>query len=385
MSGQRETSDLGLVVVAAGSSRRFGSPKLQVVLGGRTVLQQAVASLRAAFPEAPLVVVVRPGQEAACEKELAAFRVMAVVPGGEQRQDSVRAGVEALGLPATAVVLIHDGARPFVPVADVREVAEQAKEVGAAVLVAPVVDTVKEVSQESLVVRTVPRQGLVRSLTPQAFRVGLLQRAWEQAQLGQWTDEAALLESLQLPVRAVMGDPRNIKLTRPEDLSLLRGLFPSPVRVGQGLDVHPFAPDRPLVLAGVPIPSPLGLAGHSDADVVLHAVTDAILGGCGEGDIGEHFPPSDPRWAGAASRKFVEFALEKARAKGLSPSHCDVTVLAEKPRLAPYRQAMRESLASLLGLALDAVNIKATTCESLGFVGRGEGMVALAVVVLAGA
>jgi 2-C-methyl-D-erythritol 4-phosphate cytidylyltransferase/2-C-methyl-D-erythritol 2,4-cyclodiphosphate synthase len=332
-----------------------------------------------------LVVVVRPGQEAACEKELAAFRVMAVVPGGEQRQDSVRAGVEALGLPATAVVLIHDGARPFVPVADVREVAEQAKEVGAAVLVAPVVDTVKEVSQESLVVRTVPRQGLVRSLTPQAFRVGLLQRAWEQAQLGQWTDEAALLESLQLPVRAVMGDPRNIKLTRPEDLSLLRGLFPFPVRVGQGVDVHPFAPDRPLVLAGVPIPSPLGLAGHSDADVVLHAVTDAILGGCGEGDIGEHFPPSDPRWAGAASRQFVEFALEKARAKGLSPSHCDVTVLAEKPPLAPYRQAMRESLASLLGLALDAVNIKATTCESLGFVGRGEGMVALAVVVLAGA
>lgn len=374
---------VGLVVVAAGSSRRFGSDKLNVVLAGMTVLQRAVACLRQAFPRAPLAVVVPPGGKAARQQELARFDLTAVVAGGRERQDSVKAGVAALDLPDTAVVVVHDGARPFVPPADVRRVVEVAAACGAAVLAAPVVDTIKEVDEEGGVVRTLPRAQLVRSLTPQAFRAGLLRRAWADAGAGHWTDEAALLETLGIPVKVVNGDPRNLKLTCPEDLSLLRGLFPPQVRVGQGVDVHPFVAGRPLVLAGVAIPFELGLAGHSDADVVLHAVTDAVLGACGEGDIGEHFPPSDPRWAGTASCVFLRFALERAHVHGLRPVSCDVTVLAEKPKLAPFRSAMRQRLAELMDLPPGMVNLKATTTETLGFVGRGEGVVALAVVVLA--
>lgn len=375
---------IGLVVVAAGSSRRFGSDKLGVLLGGLTVLQRSVGSLRAVFPEAPLVVVVRGEDLRARAEELAGLAVTALVPGGERRQDSVRAGVEALGLADEALAVIHDGARPFVPRDDIERVVQAAQESGAAVLTAPVADTVKQVDARGQVIRTVPRESLVRSLTPQVFRVGLLRRAWAAAGEHLWTDEASGLERIGVPVTAVPGDPRNLKVTRPEDVAVLRGLFPPRLRVGQGFDVHPFAEGRPLVLAGVPIPHPQGLAGHSDADVVLHAVTDAILGACGGGDIGEHFPPSDPRWAGAPSRAFVEFAVRRARDEGFSVANCDVTVLAEQPRIAPYREAMRESLASLLGVGSDAVNIKATTTERLGFVGRGEGVAALAVVLLAG-
>lgn len=381
---KKKVSRLGLVVVAAGSSRRFGSDKLSVRLGGRTVLQRAVGCLRVAFAQAPLVVVARAGEEEARARELSAWEVQAVVPGGVHRQDSVRAGVEALSLDDEALVLIHDGARPFVPPEDVRRVVAAAQEGGAAVLAAPVSDTVKEVDPSGHVLRTLPRERLVRSLTPQVFRVGLLRMAWKQEKTALWTDEASALESLGVEVRTVPGDPRNLKVTRPEDLALLRGIFPPNVRVGQGLDVHPLVEGRPLVLAGVGIPHPRGLDGHSDADVVLHAVTDAVLGACGSGDIGQHFPPSDPRWAGAPSRVFVEFAVARARELGLSVANCDVTILAEQPRVAPFREAMRENLASLLGVVPAAVNIKATTFEQLGFVGRGEGVAALAVVLLVG-
>lgn len=382
---ETQASRLGLVVVAAGSSRRFGSDKLSVRLGGRTVLQRAVGCLRAAFAEAPLVVVVRAGEEEVRARELSGLAVHAVVPGGQHRQDSVRAGVEALHLDDEALVLLHDGARPFVPPEDIRRVVAAAQERGgAAVLAAPVADTVKEVDPSGHVVRTLPRERLVRSLTPQVYRVGLLRKAWQQAGSALWTDEASLLEGLGVEVRAVPGDPRNLKVTRPEDLALLRGVFPPTMRVGQGFDVHPLVEGRPLILAGVVIPHAKGLAGHSDADVVLHAVTDAVLGACGGGDIGQHFPPSDPQWAGAPSRVFVEFAVAQARELGLSVANCDVTILAEQPRVAPFREAMRENLASLLGVLPAAVNIKATTMERLGFVGRGEGVAALAVVLLVG-
>ncbi len=374
----------GLVVVAAGASRRFGSDKLSVRLAGRTILQRAVGCLRTVFPQAPLVVVVRAGEEQARARELADWAINAMVPGGVHRQDSVRAGVEALHLDDDALVLIHDGARPFVPPEDVRRVVAAAQEGGAAVLAAPVADTVKEVDASGRVVRTHPRERLVRSLTPQVFRVGLLRQAWEKPTVDRWTDEALALESMGLPVTVVPGDPRNLKVTQPEDVTFLRGLYPPTVRVGQGFDVHPLVEGRPLLLGGCPIPHPMGLSGHSDADVVLHAVTDALLGACGGGDIGQHFPPSDPQWAGAASRVFLEFAVGKAREMGLSVANCDVTILAEQPRVAPFRQAMRENLANLLGVLPTAVNIKATTTERLGFVGRGEGVAALAVVLLVG-
>jgi 2-C-methyl-D-erythritol 4-phosphate cytidylyltransferase / 2-C-methyl-D-erythritol 2,4-cyclodiphosphate synthase len=371
---------VAIVVVAAGSSSRFGADKLAVRLGGRSVLERAVASVRAPFPAAPVVLVARPDD---VEAQSARWRAagIRVVAGGPRRQDSVRLGCEALDLPGSAVVLIHDGARPFVPIEDVRAVAAAANATGAALLVAPVVDTIKRVSGGS-VAATIPRDDLARALTPQAFRADVLRRAWAQAGESEWTDEAALVEASGGRVAAVPGDPRNLKVTRPQDLDVLRGMLPRRTRVGQGVDVHPYVPGLPLWLCGVRVESEVGLMGHSDADAPLHAVTDAILGAIGAGDIGEHFPPSDERWRGAASDVFVRHAVSLAAAAGAIVTHCDVTILAELPRISPHRQAMRARLAELLGLEAADISVKATTFEGLGFVGRREGLAALAVVTL---
>lgn len=373
--------DLALVIVAAGSARRFGADKLSQPLAGATVLEWAVRSVRAGFPFAPTVLVVHPDREsemAACFAPLG----VTVVRGGARRQDSVRNGVEAAGLHDDGVVLIHDGARPFVPVGDVRAVADAARRNAAAVLVAPIPDTVKRVGADGLVEATVPRHGLARALTPQGFRLEVLRRAWDAAGDAEWTDEAALVESIGGRVEAVTGDVRNVKVTRREDLEAMAAAFPRRVRVGQGVDVHPFAAGRAMWLCGVELPGEIGLAGHSDADVALHAVTDAILGACACGDIGVHFPPSDSRWKGAASAVFVAHAIQLAAEKAMRVVHCDLTLLAERPRIGPHREAMRARLAELLGLSPDDVGLKATTCEGLGFVGRREGVVAMATVTL---
>jgi len=373
--------DVYVVVVAAGSSSRFGGDKLAADLRGRSVLARAVDAVRAPFPRAPLALVVRTevvdAQRARWELEGAR-----VVAGGERRQDSVRNGVTALDPPDDSVVLIHDGARPYVPASDVRAVADEARNSGAALLSAPIVDTIKRLAADGRVAATVAREGLVRALTPQAFKMSILRRAWASAGQGSWTDEAALIETLGGVVRAVSGDPRNVKVTHQDDLRVLAGAFQSVVRIGQGLDVHPFQVGRRLVLCGVELPTEPGLAGHSDADVALHAVTDAILGACGQDDIGHHFPPSDPRWRDADSAQFLRHAVHLASENGFHVAHCDLTILAERPRIAPYREAMRERLATLLEIGRDSANVKATTCEGLGFVGRGEGIMATAVVTL---
>lgn len=371
---------VAIVVVAAGSSTRFGTDKLAVHLGGRSVLERAVAAVRAPFPCAPVVVVVRAADVEAQRERWQPLGVR-VIAGGPRRQDSVRLGCEAVAADDETVLVIHDGARPFVPEDDVRAVAAAAAKVGAALLAAPVVDTIKRVSERT-VTRTVPRANLVRALTPQAFRAGVLRRAWGLAGQREWTDESALVEATGNDVAVVPGDPRNVKVTRLEDLDALRGVFPRLTRVGQGVDVHPFAPDRALWLCGIEVPSEVGLAGHSDADAPLHAVTDAILGAIGAGDIGEHFPPGDERWHNARSHVFVRHAVALAVAAGFALVHCDVTIVAEQPRISPYRLAMRERLAELLGLPVGDVSVKATTCEGLGFVGRREGLVALAIVSL---
>lgn len=373
--------DVALVIVAAGSARRFGADKLQQPLAGATVLEWAVRAVRAAFPSAPTVLVVHPERVGEMTASFAP-RGVVVVAGGARRQDSVRNGAEAAGLGHDGVVLVHDGARPFVPVGDVRAVAEAARRSGAALPVVPIPDTVKRVGADGLVEETVPRHGLARALTPQGFRMEVLRRAWEVAGDAEWTDEAALVESTGGRVEAVTADARNIKVTRPEDLELLAAAFPRRVRVGQGVDVHPFAAGRAMWLCGVELPGEIGLAGHSDADVALHAVTDAILGACAAGDIGVHFPPSDPRWKGAASAVFVARAVQLAVERGMRVTHCDLTLLAEQPRIGPHRESMRTRLAELLGLSLDDVGLKATTCEGLGFVGRREGVVAMAMVTL---
>lgn len=372
---------IAVIVVAAGESSRFGADKLASRLGAHSVLDEALGAMRRAFPAAPTVVVVRRSELDSARAELAPAGI-AVAPGGLRRQDSVRAGFGVLEPGDDTVVVIHDGARPFVPVGDARAVTAAAADTGAALLVAPVVDTLKRVGRHAEVEATVSREGLHRALTPQAFRAEVLRRAWEAAPLDEWTDEAALVEACGQRVSAVVGDGRNVKVTRPSDLDALRPLFSAAVRIGHGLDVHRFAAGRRLVLAGIEIPAERGLLGHSDADAVLHAVTDAILGACGAGDIGEHFPPSDERWRDAASALFVTRAVELAAARGWRPAQCDVTVLAEAPRLAPHRQAMRSSLGALLGLDPGDVSVKATTCEGLGFVGRGEGLTAMAVVTL---
>ncbi len=373
---------VSLVVAAAGSSVRFGGDKLGARLGGASVLERAVHAVRSALGECRCAVVVRAERVAASRAD-AALAGCLVVAGGGRRQDSVRCGVEALGLEDDELVVIHDGARPFVPPADVRAVVEAAAAAGAALLVAPLADTVKRVDSEGRVVATVPREHLARALTPQAFRVGVLRRAWAAVGGESWTDEAALVEAAGGEVRAVRGDPRNVKVTTPEDLRLLEGLFPPEVRVGHGVDVHPFAPGRRLVLCGVVLPEGPGLAGHSDADVAFHAVTDAILGATGCGDIGEHFPPSQEEWRDAPSDLFVRHAVHLAAERGFRIVNCDVTLLAERPRLAPYRQRMRAALAAALSVEETRVNLKATTCEGLGFVGRAEGIVAMATVTLA--
>lgn len=350
-------------------------------LGGSTVLECAVSAVRAAFPAAPTVLVLRADRVAAEEAHWNVLGVR-VVPGGQRRQDSVRNGVATLDLDDETVVIVHDGARPFVPVSDVLAVAQAARKSGAAVLAAPIIDTVKRVDKVGRIVATVPREELVRSLTPQAFRGDVLHRAWAAARDATWTDEAALVEASGGEVMTVQGDPRNIKVTRPEDLGVLATMFVGQPRVGQGVDVHAFAPGRAMWLCGIEVPSEVGLAGHSDADAPLHAVVDAILGVCGGGDIGQHFPPTDERWRGTASSVFVTHALKLARARGLRVVACDVSILAERPRIGPHRERMRARLAELLGLAVDDVGVKATTCEGLGFVGRSEGLVAMALVTL---
>ncbi len=372
---------VALIVVAAGTSSRFGKDKLGTRIAGRSVLDRAVGGVRAAFPEARVALVVRAERVEEAQERWGPQGVR-VVAGGERRQDSVRNGFTALGPSDETVVVIHDAARPFVPVGDVQRVAAAAAESGAALLAAPVVDTVKRLHHDGSVEATVPRERLVRALTPQAFRAGVLRHAWDAAGDAFWTDEAALVERQGGRVVAVAGDPRNVKITHPEDLEVLSAALAGRVRVGQGIDVHAFADGRRLILCGVELPGEKGLAGHSDADVALHAVTDAILGACGAGDIGEHFPPREERWRDAPSHLFVARALELAAERGWRVAGCDVTLLAEAPRIAPHRRAMRARLAQLLSVGEEQVNLKATTSEGLGFVGRGEGIVALALVTL---
>jgi 2-C-methyl-D-erythritol 4-phosphate cytidylyltransferase/2-C-methyl-D-erythritol 2,4-cyclodiphosphate synthase len=374
-------ADIAIIVVAAGSSSRFGKDKLEVLVGGQAVVDRAVAAVCAVFPNAPAALVVREEQLEGAARRWRPKGVR-VVAGGRRRQDSVRNGFAALQPADETVVLVHDAARPFVPPGDIVRVVAAAAEHGAALLAAPVVDTLKRVRSDGSVETTVPRERLARALTPQAFRAGVLHRAWAEAGDWAWSDEAALIERVGGRVMAVAGDPRNVKVTHPGDLEVVLGVLPAPSRVGQGVDVHQLVPGRPLWLCGVQIPSEVGLAGHSDADAALHAVTDALLGGCGAGDIGEHFPPDDERWRDAPSETFVHRAVELAQERGWRPSGCDLTLVAETPRIAQYRQAMRERVAQLLGLGVEEVSVKATTCEGLGFVGRREGIVAFAIVTL---
>jgi 2-C-methyl-D-erythritol 4-phosphate cytidylyltransferase/2-C-methyl-D-erythritol 2,4-cyclodiphosphate synthase len=376
------------VVVAAGRSTRFGGarPKQFEPLGGPTVLERSVLAL-SGHPDVRGVIVVLSPEEASGPRAADVLKipgVLGIAPGGATRARSVLSGVRQQ---ASSHVLVHDAARPLVPPAVVRAVVEATLRHGAAVPVVPVPDTVKEESA-GFVARTLDRTLLRLAQTPQGARTDWLLDALAKADAAGVapTDEAQALELAGYRVAVVPGDRDNRKITEPRDLEeARRSLDPGAraLRVGTGFDVHRFEEGRPLVLGGVPFPGETGLAGHSDADVVLHAVMDAILGAIAAGDIGEHFPPGDPRFAGADSATLLRQVAGMAAAAGFSVVNLDVTVLAERPRLRPHADRMRARIADCLGIPAGRVSVKATTLERLGALGRAEGMACQAVALLA--
>ena len=366
------------LIVAAGKGERagLGVPKQYRMLGGKPVLRWAVESLIRHPAVQSARVVIGKGQQEAAAAAVHGLPVGELIEGGAERADSVRAGLGAISGDA---VLVHDAARPFCPAAVVERLIARLEFFEGAAPVLPVGDTLARTGDS--LGEPVDRSGLVRVQTPQAFRLDALRSAYERWSGPSPTDETTVARAAGMSVAPVEGDPALEKLTRSADLDraeqwLAGRLSP---RTGMGFDVHAFAGDGPLMLGGVEVPHSRGLAGHSDADVVLHAITDALLGAAGLGDIGEHFPPSDARWKGAASSRFLAHAVELVRTRGAIIDHVDCTIIAEEPKVGPYRSAMRERIAEIAGLGLDQVSVKATTTERLGFTGRREGVAAQAV------
>lgn len=367
---------IAAILVAAGSGSRFGGtrPKQFATLAGRPVLRHAAERL------APHVGLLQPvGDPALLRDALAGLNHLPPLPGGTTRQASVRAGLEALAPYMPDVVLVHDAARPYVPPGAVDDLLRALATCPGALPAAPVTDTLKR-AVAGQVVATVPREGLHRAQTPQAFRFETLLRLHRAAASDDSTDDTALLEAAGLPVAVVPGSEDNIKLTYPEDLARMERILAAQLqpRIGSGFDVHAFEPGRTLVLCGVTVPHEFGLAGHSDADVGLHALCDAIYGALAEGDIGRHFPPSEAAWKDADSARFLVHAAGRIAARGGVLSNADVTLICERPKITPHAPAMIARLAELLRVEPGRVSVKATTTERLGFTGRGEGIAAQA-------
>ena len=366
------------VVVAAGSGSRAGGPKQWRSLGGKPVLRWSVEALLEAGA-GDVVVVVPAGAEAEAETALAGLEGWRAVAGGASRAASVQNGLAALEAPDDRPVLVHDAARPLLGRPVIARCLAALAEADGALPALPVADSLRR-AEHGLVAAAVDRDGLWRAQTPQAFRLKTLVEAyaaWPADEAA--TDEATVVQRAGGRVRVVEGDPRLMKLTFPEDFAMAEALIPRRTRVGSGFDVHRWGPGDAVWLCGVEIAHDQTLIGHSDADAGLHALTDAILGAMGDGDIGDHFPPTDPQWKGAASDRFLTHAVERLHARGGRLVNVDVTLICERPKVKPHRQAMRERLAELLALPLDAVSVKATTTEGLGFTGRGEGLAAQAV------
>ena len=379
--GKRSRMKFSCIIVAAGAGARAGSgpPKQWRPLAGRPVARWSLEALLAAGAEG-VAVVIRPEDEALACDAFAGLSGWVLVPGGAERVDSVLAGLAALEGSPVEAVLIHDAARPFVTRAHVTALLDALTAADGAIPALPVADTLKRQDEGRL--RTVPREGLHRAQTPQAFRTDAIRAAYAAWPEGETpTDDAAVLERAGGRVALVAGDPMLMKLTYAEDFPMAERLAGSVriTRTGFGYDAHRFGPGEAVWLCGVEIAHSAALVGHSDADAGLHALTDAILGAIGEGDIGDHFPPSDPKWKGAPSDLFLRHAAELARAKGGRLVNVDVTLVCERPKIKPHREAMRARLAEILDLPLDRVSVKATTTEGMGFTGREEGLAAQAV------
>ena len=370
------------VVVAAGAGLRAGpgEPKVWRSLGGKPIVRWSVEGLLSAGAREVVVVVAR-DRMAHLDEALAGLTGWNAVTGGRTRADSVQAGLAAITAARNQPVLVHDAARPFVSRAHVGRLLAALDLADGAVPALPVADTLKR--GDSLIDETVSREGLWRAQTPQAFRVGRLKAAYRRWPANEEpTDDAAVLERAGGSVALVPGDPMLMKLTYPEDFFLAEQLAATRriVRTGLGLDAHRFGPGAVVWLCGIRIEHDLGLVGHSDADAGLHALTDAVLGAIGAGDIGEHFPPTDPRWKGASSDQFLSHAVGLVKSGGGRILNADVTLICERPQIGPHRNDMRARIAGLLEVPMHRVSVKATTTEGMGFTGREEGIMAQAVV-----
>lgn len=378
----RKSCDTGAVLVAAGAGKRLGSeiPKQFLPLGGRAVLQWSVEALLHCERIASIAVVISPSERARTAALLPSDPRILLVDGGAERTDSVRNGLKALEDKGFAYVLIHDAARPGVSIEVIDELVTALGSADAAAPALPVADALKDTRNG---VRTVSREGLVRIQTPQAFRFDVISKAIASASGA--VDDIALVEATGAKVVLTPGRQELMKITHPEDLAIAEKLLnaqQAAMRVGTGFDVHGFTVGDHVTICGVRIPHTKRLEGHSDADVGWHALTDAILGAAALGDIGDHFPPSDPQWKGADSLVFLQHAAKLAAQRGFKVVNADITLLCEKPKISPHREAMREKTADALGIPLDCVSVKATTTEKLGFLGREEGIAAQAIALL---
>jgi 2-C-methyl-D-erythritol 4-phosphate cytidylyltransferase/2-C-methyl-D-erythritol 2,4-cyclodiphosphate synthase len=381
------TETVAAVIVAAGRGERAGAhiPKQYRSIGGepmiRVTLHAFLAHPRIHFVQP----VINPDDRDTYQRAIAGLKnLLSPVAGGATRQASVRAGLEALASRDPGLVLIHDAARPFVSGALIDRAIGAGRTSGAAVPGIALADTVKSIDDHATVTATLDRSRLRVVQTPQAFTFNLILEAHRRAAAVQhesFTDDAALAEWAGQRVSVFEGEADNLKMTTTDDFAraeMARHAALSDVRTGNGFDVHAFAEGDHVMLGGIRIPHSRGVTGHSDADVALHALVDAILGALAEGDIGAHFPPSDPQWKGAASDRFLAFACERVRNRGGAIAHLDVTIVCEAPRISSHRDAMRARIAEIANVAIDRVAVKATTSEKLGFAGRGEGIFAMA-------
>lgn len=384
-------ADSAAVVVAAGQSVRMGGgPKKQFrILGGLPVISRTLTVFEQIERIQDVVLVVPAGEEEYCRAQIVEpgryRKIRAVVPGGPHRQDSVWAGLQHLS-GAPRVIVVHDGVRPLVRPEYIDAAIEAAVAWGASLVAVPARDTVKTVDPAGFVSGTLPREKVYLAQTPQVFRFDVLFEAYRRArQEGFYgTDDTVLVERMGLPVKVVEGGYENIKLTTPDDFTVARAIIGEgiPLRVGVGYDVHRLVPGRPLIIGGVEIPFEKGLEGHSDADVLCHAVMDALLGAAGAGDIGTHFPPADEAYKGISSLVLLSRVQQEVSLRGFAVANIDAVVVAQKPRLAAFIQEMALNVSSVLGIRQSVVNFKATTTEGLGFTGRGEGIAAYAVALL---
>jgi len=379
------------LIAAAGSGERLGKGvnKAFVEVAGKPILAHTLSVFESCDAIAEIIIVTGERDIEAAGELVGRFgfsKVAHVVAGGAQRQDSVRNGLEKAGC---EIIAIHDAARPMVTSEIIERSIAKAEEMGACIAAVRVIDTIKSASDEGIVGSTVDRRSLFSIQTPQTFAAELIRRAYEQAYADGFyaTDDAALVEHIGHPVAIVEGSYGNIKITTPSDLEVAEyrlahsaiSIPHSAFRIGLGLDVHAFAPDRRLILGGVEIEYEKGLAGHSDADVVLHAIADALLGAAALGDIGGHFPDTDPKYKGISSLKLLARVGELLASEGFSIANIDTVIICERPKIAPHAPEMRRRIADCLGIDLNQISIKATTTERLGFTGRGEGIACEAV------